>query len=256
MRPYYQDQYITIYQGDCLEILPRLLTAVDVVIADPPYGATALAWDVPVRRWLEATAAVLKPSGSVWCFGSLRAFLSQATEFAAWRLAQDLGWEKHNGSSFHADRFRRVHEHILHFYPATARWTAIYKQPVTTNDARRRTVRRKRRPPHLGRIEGACYVSLDGGPRLMRSVLHARSCHGYAVHPTQKPVEIIAPLIEYSCPPAGVVLDPFMGSGSTLVAARSLGRQAIGIELEEKYCELAARRLIEQNEREDLQPAA
>jgi site-specific DNA-methyltransferase (adenine-specific) len=158
-------------------------------------------------------------------------------------------WEKHNGSSFHADRFKRVHEHILQFYPARSKWAEVYKQPVMTSDARTRTVRRKQRPPHLGQINGGYYVSQDGGPRLMRSVIYARSCHGYAVHPTQKPVEIIAPLIEYSCPPDGLILDPFMGSGSTLVAARLSGRRAIGIELDERYCELAVKRLRQEASR-------
>ncbi len=243
VKPYYQQNGITIYRANCLELLPHLTTLVDVVITDPPYGATALGWDIPVHHWLALVAALLKPTGSLWCFGSLRMFLAQAAEFSGWRVAQDLVWEKHNGSNFHADRFRRVHEHVVQFYPASAKWSQLYKRPVMTNDATKRSVRRKQRPPHLGRIDAGYYVSHDGGPRLMRSVIHARSCHGYAVHPTQKPVEVIAPLIEYSCPPGGVVLDPFMGSGSTLVAAQSAGVAAIGIEIEERYCALAARRL-------------
>lgn len=77
----------------------------------------------------------------------------------------------------------------------------------------------------------------------MRSVIYAPSCHGYAEHPTQKPVEIIDPILRYSVPTGGIVLDPFMGSGTTLIAAKSLGLRAIGIELQEKYCEVAAKRL-------------
>ena len=79
----------------------------------------------------------------------------------------------------------------------------------------------------------------------MRSVLAVRSCHGYAVHPTQKPVGILHPLIEFSVPVSGIVLDPFAGSGSTLVAAREAGRRAIGIEVQERYCEIAAKRLAQ-----------
>jgi site-specific DNA-methyltransferase (adenine-specific) len=77
----------------------------------------------------------------------------------------------------------------------------------------------------------------------MRSVFHVRSCHGYAVHPTQKPVGVLVPLLRYSCPPGGLVLDPFLGSGSTLLAARQLGLRAIGIEREERYCAAAVARL-------------
>lgn len=62
-------------------------------------------------------------------------------------------------------------------------------------------------------------------------------------HPTEKPVALQRPLIERSCPAGGLVLDPFAGSGATLVAAQQLGRSAVGVELEERYCEAAARRL-------------
>ena len=77
----------------------------------------------------------------------------------------------------------------------------------------------------------------------MRSVLRVHSCHGYAEHPTQKPIGIVSPLIEFSVPADGVALDPFMGSGTTLRAAKDLGRKAIGIEIHETYCEIAARRM-------------
>src|SRR5690606_24114582 len=137
----------------------------DVVIADPPYGQTSLWWD----RWPEGwprEAAALAPT--MWCFGSFRMFWERRDEFAAWKVAQEIVWEKHNGSSFHADRFKRVHEYVVQFYQGE--WGALYKSPVYTNDATKRTVRRKRRPPHTGHIEAGHYVSEDGRPRLMRSV--------------------------------------------------------------------------------------
>jgi site-specific DNA-methyltransferase (adenine-specific) len=80
----------------------------------------------------------------------------------------------------------------------------------------------------------------------MRSVLRVRSTHGYAEHPTQKPIGILEPLIAYSCPPGGLVLDPFAGVGSTLVAAKNLGRSAIGIEIQGKYVAAAERRLAQE----------
>ncbi len=252
MRPYLETPGIRLYQGDCRDVLAWLARvapgSVDVVVADPPYGQTSLAWDVPVHDWLGLLAPLLRPSASLWCFGSLRMFLGHASAFTAagWRLAQDLVWEKHNGSSFHADRFRRVHEQIAQFYPAHTPWAQVYKRPVTTPDAAARTVRRTGRPAHTGQIGAAVYVSVDGGPRLARSVLKVRSCHGRADHPTQKPLGVVTPLLEYSCPPAGLVLDPFAGSGTTLVAAQLLGCRAVGVELDAGYCQAARRRLAQQ----------
>ena len=236
MKPYYEDGITTIYNGDCREILSQLRGS--VVIADPNYGETSLDWDEISRGWVKYVNLLVD---HIWCFGSMRFFMAAANEFADWKFAQDIVWEKQNGSSFHADRFKRVHEHILHFY--RGEWGAVYKSPVKTMDATARTVRRKGRPAHMGHIEEGHYTSEDGGPRLMRSVFHARNCHGYAEHPTQKPLEIILPIIEYSCPLGGTVIDPFMGSGTTLVAAKKIDRFSIGIEIEEKYCEIAAKRL-------------
>jgi site-specific DNA-methyltransferase (adenine-specific) len=113
----------------------------------------------------------------------------------------------------------------------------------TTADATARQVRRKARPPHTGYVEQSSYSSEDGGPRLMRSVMLVRSMHGRAIHPTEKPVGILDPLIRYACPPGGTILDCFAGSGSTAEAARLTGRKAVLIEADERHCELIARRM-------------
>lgn len=241
---YYSRNGISIYCGDCRDILPDFVFPFfDLVIADPNYGITSLYWDVRNLEWLAAVEPTLVPNASLWCFGSFRMFLDVGPKILkrGWKLGQDLVWEKHNGSNFHSDRFKRVHEYPVQFY--RGKWEEVYKDPVKTNDATARSVRRKKRPPHMGDIGSSRYVSEDGGPRLMRSVIRVRSCHGYAVHPTQKPVGIIRPLIQYSCPPEGVLVDPTMGSGSTLVAAAKLDRRAVGIEIDESLCEIAAKRL-------------
>lgn len=225
-----------LFHGDCLAVLPTLGT-VDVVITDPPYGVTSLDWDKRVSGWADALR-----TRCLWVFGSLRFFMAQP--FPGWTYAQDIVWEKHNGSNFHADRFRRVHEHAVQFYRGD--WASLYKAPVTTPDATARSVRRKKRPTHTGHIDASSYLSHDGGPRLQRTVIPVRSCHGYARHPTQKPVDILKPLIEYSCPPGGVVLDPFMGSGSTGVAALQLGRRFVGIEIDSAYVAVARERFDEE----------
>jgi site-specific DNA-methyltransferase (adenine-specific) len=212
------------------------LPHVDLVLTDPPYGDTSLAWDTAQDAW-----AQLISCDQFWCWGSFRYFRS--VQFPGWKLAQEVVWEKHNGSGSAADRFRRVHEIAAHFY--RGEWGALYRKPQYTNDATARAVRRKQRPPHWGFIEDSTYKSEDGGPRLMRSVFYARSCHGHAIHPTQKPIEVLKPLIEFSCPPGGTVLDPFMGSGSTGEACRQLGRKFIGIEADPLYFVKARNRLAE-----------
>ena len=238
--PYYTDDTVTLYLGDCREVLPVLGVDADLVLADPPYGETSLAWDRWPDGWLTSAAEI---ASSLWCFGSMRMFLLHGMEFAAagWKLSQDIVWEKHNGSGFAADRFKRVHESIVHWY--RGEWSELFREVQTTPDATKRTVRRRTRPAHTGVIGNGEYSTQGGGPRLMRPVLQVRSMHGRALHPTEKPLGILEPLIRYACPPGGLVVDPFAGSGSTLDAARQAGRRAVGIEANERYAELAKRRL-------------
>lgn len=236
--PYYDGGDVQLYHGDCREVLPALGQHYDAAMADPPYGETSLAWDRWPHGWVATVAAV---TDSLWCFGSMRMLLERRTDFAAWTFSQDVVWEKHNGSGFAADRFRRVHEHATHWYQGA--WSAVHHEVPTTPDAVARQVRRKQRPLHMGQIERGHYVSEDGGPRLARSVLAVRSMHGTALHPTEKPVGLLDPLIRYAVPPGGTVVDPMAGSGSTAVAARLAGRGAVLVEADERYCEIAARRL-------------
>lgn len=241
MTPYYDHGGITIYQGDAREIVPSLGMRFDACITDPPYSETSLKWDVWPAHWPEMVAEF---TDCLWCFGSLRMFLDRRDEFQLWKFAQDVVWEKHNGSSFHADRFKRVHENAVHFYQGP--WESLFRSVPTTPDATTRAVRRKQRPLHMGRIDESHYTSQDGGPRLMRSVQFHKSCHGYAVNETQKPEGIVAPLLEYSVPAGGIVLDCFAGSGTTLAVARAQGKRAVGIELRDSQCEEAAKRLEQQ----------
>lgn len=239
MTPYYEQSGITIYHGDCREIAPSLSDEHGiVVITDPPYGQTSLDWDQWPDGWLQRV-----PAACLWCFGTLRMFMEHERDFrlGGWKLAQDVIWEKHNGSSFHADRFKRVHEQPAQFY--RGEWSGVYKSPQFTNDATARATRRKHRPSHTGHIEASTYVSTDGGPRMARSVIRIKSCHGYAENETQKPVGILEPLVAYSVPIDHVVLDLFGGSGSTAVAAKAMGRRATLIEIREDQCEIAAKRL-------------
>ncbi len=230
--------------GDCRTVLPTLEEAsVDVILTDPPYGTTKLVWDRWQTGWPSQARRVLKRTGSMWVFGSQKMFWDHAAEFAGWNLAQDVVWEKQNGSGFHADRFKRVHESALQFWRDDAAWSDVYKQPQFTNDATARQVRRKGRPAHMGQLGASHYLSQDGGPRLQRSVIYVRNEHGRAEHPTQKPIGIVQPLLLYSCPPGGIVLDCFAGSGTTGIVAARNGRNSILIEAASDFVAMAERRV-------------
>jgi site-specific DNA-methyltransferase (adenine-specific) len=174
----------------------------------------------------------------------MRMFLQQRDEFTDWKLSQDIVWEKHNGSNRSRDRFRRIHEYATHWYQSD--WASLYHDTPRTMTGVDRRSRVGHSPDsgaeHLGKFTERT-VWVDNGTRLMTSVIRARSMHHGAIHPTEKPLGILDPLIRYACPEGGLVVDPFAGSGSTLDAARQSGRHAIGIEARADYCDAAARRL-------------
>lgn len=241
--PYYQDELVTLYLGDCREILPTLGVVADCIVADPPYGETSLPWDRWPDGWLTVAAGV---ASSLWCFGTLRMYLKHGAECAAagWLLSQDVIWEKHNGSGFARDRFKRVHEQPTHWYRGP--WSGVYKDVPRVPAVHKRGGQdfTRKQPEHTGAVAGVGYA--DDGTRLMRSVIFTRNMNGRAIHPSEKPVDLLTPLITYACPPGGLVVDLFAGSGSTLDAARQTGRRAVGIEISELYAETAARRLTQQ----------
>lgn len=245
--PYYADEHVTLYHGKFQNLLGGVKP--DLVIADPPYGETALEWDCWPDGWPSDA-----PGQSMWCFGSMRMFMARAGEFSdgGWTLSQDVvgaepresvvTWEKHNGSGFATDRFRRVHEFATHWYRGP--WAEVHHDvPRDPGGSGFKSVPKRGQTPHTGKIGTAAYI--DDGKRLAKSVIYARSMHHDAINETEKPVGLLEPLIAYSCPLGGLVVDLFAGSCSTLVAARSLGRRAIGFELREEQCEKAARRLAQ-----------
>jgi site-specific DNA-methyltransferase (adenine-specific) len=235
---------VEIIVGDCRDVLERFPDAsFDCILTDPPYGETSLQWDRWVPGWPAMVRRLLKPTGSMWCFGSQRMFWDHRGEFDGWRLAQDVIWEKHNGSGFSNDRFKRVHECALQFYRNDSAWGDVFKAPQFTNDATARRVSRRRAPTHTGNIGDGEYLSVTNGPRLMRSVIYARTEHGRAEHPTQKPVAIIEPLLLFSCPPEGTVLDLFAGSGTSGMVAARHGMDAVLIEGRPDYADVIRSRL-------------
>jgi site-specific DNA-methyltransferase (adenine-specific) len=248
MDPYYADESVTLWHGDLRAVIPALQLTADCIVADPPWSKrlgreTVCAWDIWPSGWLDSAA---EASASMWCFGSLRTVGDRWDEFhESWTYSHEIIWEKQEATGLRNDRFRRVHELAVHWYRGS--WSSVHHDvPRDAHDGRRRIDNRvtKDAPGHYGAGKQVKAYE-DDGTRLAKSVLRIRNMHMRALHPTEKPVGILAPLIEYACPAGGLILDPFAGSGSTAVAARLTGRRAVLIEADEKYCALIARRLAQ-----------
>lgn len=205
MKPYYQDDYVTIYHGDCREIVPTLNGIVTgelkaVCVTDPPYGmkycsgwkARKIAGDADT----EARDAFL----TLW---SPR----PALVFGRWDCALPDGvrvrliWDKGDWPG--------MGDLALPWGPSDEE---IY-------------------------VIGSGFVGRRCG-----TVLKHNRLTGNTKHPNEKPVALLARLINH-CPPCSTILDPFAGSGTTGRAAKDLGRMAVLIEIEERYCEIAAKRM-------------
>jgi len=139
MMPYYEDEAVTLYHGDCREVLPSIAIAPTVVIADPPYGETSLCWDCWPDGWVAALPASVR---QLWCFGSMRMLLTEHArgEFGDFKFKEEIVWEKQNGSGFQATAVRRVHEFVSLWYRGA--WGDLTINPQRTDDATARTVSR------------------------------------------------------------------------------------------------------------------
>ena len=201
MKPYYDEGGITIYHGDCREILPRL-PKVDLVLTDPPYG---------IGR--DGKPASTSSHGG-----------HKGYEF--------LGWDK----SAPADETLRL---VLMAGENAVVWGAnYYPQGFSASPGWLLWDKGQR----IDQSDGELAFSTRKGPLRVFTLNRVALMQDGAVHPTQKPLALIAWCLSFF-PQAQTILDPFMGSGTTLRAAKDLGRKCIGIELEEKYCEIAANRL-------------
>ena len=247
MEPYYSDDFVTLYHGDAREVLPTLSITPAACVTDPPYGETSAAWDRWPTGWVAAVGSVLPAAAPMWCFGSMRMFLDRRDDFTGWQLSQDVVWRKPRARGNAKDRFARVHEHALHWYRGP--WSEVYREPQRVPYHGKRVYvpgKAVKAAPGEIRPMAATVEYVDDGTRMTPSVLEGVAGDPRTVlHPTQKPVAVLTPLISYCCPEGGTVLDPFAGSGSTLDAARTIGRRSIGIEMDERYCEIAARRLTQ-----------
>ena len=199
MKPYYADELVTLYCGDFRELLPAVIAEhgePDLCLTDPPYGETSLPWDTWPVGWPS-----LIPGRSMWCFGSMRMFLDRRAEFDGWKLSQDVVWEKHNGSGFTNDRFKRVHEHALHWYRGD--WGSVHHEtPTADTGGKRTTIRRASQGKGVHGDRGAS-VDVRDGTTLVRSVIYSPAMHKRAINETEKPAGLVENLLIYGAPPPG-----------------------------------------------------
>jgi DNA modification methylase len=199
--PYYEEDGITIYHGDCREILPYL-PKVDLVLTDPPYG---IGFAAQPTKWQRAKGK----APETWddsAFDGIADILGMGTVQIAW------------GGNYYS-------------LPPSRGWLCWYKPDA---------------PPSMGSFELA-WTNQDRNSRLITCSISATNAERVS-HPTQKPLAVLLWTLNQFAE-CQTILDPFMGSGTTLVAAKRLGRKAIGIEIEERYCDVAIDRL-----RQDVLP--
>ena len=219
MKPYYEDESVRLFHGDCLEVTDWL--EADVLVTDPPYG---IGWSTNAS-WKNAQG------------GGGHRSTGQATSIAndkdtASRDAALQSW---------GDKPAAVFGDILNHRPEGAVHVLISAKPI---DAGIRGARAGRRKDVEGiYLLGPWPVGVGGESSILRTgglVAGPTGVSFRAGHPHAKPLDVMGEVVGLL---PGVIADPFAGSGSTLVAARNLGRKAIGVELEERYCELIAKRL-------------
>ncbi len=209
MKPYYQDSACTIYHGDCREILPTL-PKVDLVLTDPPYGISH-----PCDFHSRGRGNLAKCSDYAPVFDDNKPF-----DPAPWISQPCILW----GGNYFSSKL-----------PEQSGWLVWDKE----------------RPDDLD--QSTCELAWSNvvkGCRRFRFMWNGMLRAGERTnlcHPTQKPVELMRWCLSLRwTQDFQTILDPFMGSGTTLRAAKDLGRKAIGIEIEERYCEIAARRLSQE----------
>lgn len=246
MKPYYEDEWTTLYHGDCRDVLPSLGQVFSACVADPPYGTTSAPWDRWPEGWVEAVGAVLPVSASLWCFGTASTFLRHAGEFAGWKFGQEALWLKRNGSGPGSrDRLLVVHEWAYQWY--RGKWGDLHHEweRERSSGIDKSTRRQAHAAAHRRPDRANSYI--DDGYRQPRSVrvTEAPSVRYQKRHQDEKPVKVVWDLVRECTPPGGTVLDPSAGAGTTAIAARLAGRKSVLCEGSEALCEVIADRLQE-----------
>ena len=234
--------------GDCIEEMKKIPDgSIDAVITDLPYGTTACKWDsvIPFEPMWEQLKRVTKKNGAIVLFGS-QPFTSALVMSNTKMYRYQWIWEKDKGANFLQANFQplKVHEEVLVF----AIGKTVYNPQKTINSKKHETTSQKN---NQKRIEAGLSVKYFRSSKVYeKEKLMPRSIQyftrnvprGGTTHPTQKPVALMEYLIKTYTNEGETVLDFTMGSGTTGVACKHLGRDFIGIEKDPEYYEIACKR--------------
>lgn len=247
MKPYYQNENVTLYHGDCLEVMPDLTMTFDACITDPPYGTTACKWDtvIPFEPMWENLKRLIKKSGAICLFGS-EPFSSMLRVSNLSGFKYDWVWVKNKKTGFlnaKKQPLRQVEDVVIFYH------TQPTYNPQKTQG--HKPVNSFIKHTSDGDTMGKTKIGIaDGGQTdrypanvLTIPVVNNDNSNGDKYHPTQKPVALIEYLIKTYTNEGESVLDFTSGSGTTGVACMNLKRNCVLIEMEERYCEITANRL-------------
>lgn len=244
-----------VVRGNCLDLLPRLPPAsIDLLVADPPYNLDLVfgserghkmgdtEYEAYCAAWLDAALPALKPGASVYAFGDWRGSSALYRALSSRLTVRNrIIWEREKGRAA-LRNWKSAHEEIWfatlgedwYFAPEEVRLRKKVLAPYRDKEGRPKDW--EAGPQGRYRDTAASNIWTD-------LTVPFWSMPENTDHPTQKPEKLLAKIILASCPPGGLVLDPFLGSGTSAVVARKLGRHFLGFELDLEYCLLALRRL-------------
>lgn len=235
-----------IYLGDCLDLMPQIQDqSVDMVLCDLPYGTTSCKWDViiPFDRLWEQYKRICKPNAAILLFGQ-EPFSSYIRLSNVKDYKYDIYWQKERLTNIQQVK-RRVGKDVETI-------SVFYKKQCTYNPQMQEYYG-KRRSNKIG--NGKLGLLTDSGNKVPKEYVDTGKRYPTQVwkfkrdiltsnlHPTQKPIALLEELIKTFSNKQDVVLDNCMGSGSTIIAAIREGRQYMGIEKEEKYFDIANKRI-------------
>ena len=229
-----------IKQGDCLELMKEIPDgSVDMILCDLPYGTTKNKWDciIPFQALWENYERIIKQNGAIvlFCDGMFTANLIKSNT-KNWRY--NLVWDKQRGCDFLNANVKplKSHEDIAVFYKKKPTYNKQYWYSKPYKKTKNGSL-----SDNYGKRKEAWTESEDGKRNPISILSYPRD--GSREHPTQKPVAMLEYLIKTYTNEGEVILDNCMGSGSTCVACKNTNRHYIGFELDEKYFEIAKKRI-------------